>query len=43
MGLLGLLEPADREPVVAVEEAHVDEAIGDGQAVRVAAEPWETT
>ena len=44
VGLLGLFEPVDPEPVVAVAHAvHVDAETAEVQVVRVAAEPWVST
>ena len=43
VGLLGLLEPADREPVVAVVEVHVDVTTAEEQVVRVVAGPRGST
>ena len=43
VGLLGLLEPVDPVPVVAIAVGHVDNATAEGQAVRVAAVPREST
>ena len=43
MGLLGLLEPADPDPVAAVDAAHADEITLEAQGVRVVDVPWVST
>ena len=43
VGLLGLLEPADPEPRVAVDAAHIDAGTVEVQGVRVTAAPWVST
>ena len=43
VGLLGLLEPADPVPEVAVDAGHVDIVTGEGQVARAAAVPWGST
>ena len=43
MGVLGLLEPANPEPVLAAEVVHVDFTTVEDQAVRAVAEPWVST
>ena len=43
MGLLGLLEPADPEPVVAGVVAHADAGTVEGQVVRTVAALWVST
>ena len=43
VGLLGLLEPADPEPAVAVAVEHEDATTAEAQVVRTAAVPWGST
>ena len=43
VGLLELLEPADPEPRVAVDAAHVDAGTVEVQGVRETAGPWVST